>query len=219
MTPLLEAESISRESGEGSSLLIDVSVSVTSGDRVVVEGSAGSGKTLLLRALSLLDPISDGRILWRGREVTDTEVPLYRCRVAYLPQQPALIEGTVETNLRLPFALTNHASRSFDRSQALQLLETLGKEPGFMLRTTSALSGGERQIVALARQLQLRPSILLLDEPTASLDPETAARAERLIGSWIEDDENRAFVWVSHDIARTEALANRRIRMRQGRLA
>jgi putative ABC transport system ATP-binding protein len=75
----------------------------------------------------------------------------------------------------------------------------LGRSDNFLERPSTTLSGGEAQIVAFLRAVQLSPLILLLDEPTASLDAETAHRLEKLVERWQSEDLNRAYLWTSHD--------------------
>ena len=124
---LLEACGVGRlRPGEQGWLLHNVSLEVRGGDRLALAGPSGGGKTLLLRALALLDPLDVGAACWRGQPVAAAEVPAFRRRVAYLHQRPALFEGTVEDNLRLPFSLAVHREQSFDRERALALLATLG---------------------------------------------------------------------------------------------
>ncbi len=217
--PLLQAERLSRRSEEGARLLEEVSLELSGGNRLVVEGPTGAGKSVLLRALALLDPLEGGRILWRGEPVADGAVPEFRSRVAYLHQNPALAEGTVEENLRAPFALRVHRGRRYDRGRAVELLAELGRDPSFLGKSRDDLSGGERQVSALVRVLALEPEVLLLDEPTASLDPETTARAEELVGHWVAEGAGaRAYVWVSHDREQAGRVAGRRLRMEAGRL-
>jgi putative ABC transport system ATP-binding protein len=125
----------------------------------------------------------------------------------------------VEDNLRLPFALKAHRGRRFDRERILQLLEGLGRSAAFLDRSSRDLSGGEAQIVALLRAVQLDPALLLLDEPTASLDNVTAQAVEGLLDRWFAAGQGeRALVWVSHDLDQARRVTGRCLHMRSGRL-
>ena len=86
------------------------------------------------------------------------------------------------------------------------------------VQTIESLSGGEQQLISLVRALTLSPTALLLDEPTAALDAETAAKVERLIMDWYRSDESRAFVWSSHDLEQVDRMTMRQIRMDGGRV-
>lgn len=215
---MLEARSISRRAGDRW-LLRDTDLRIAGGERLALSGPSGAGKTVMLRALALLDPPSGGEIFFRGRRVEPGAAPAYRCRVAYLHQTPALADGTVEDNLRLPFALAAHRERSFDRAAAADLLGRLGKDEEFLGRRRRDLSGGEAQIVALVRLLQLAPSILLLDEPTAALDPDSAQRVRTLLRDWqAAEAGSRAYLWVTHDAALAGQVGERSLRLADGTL-
>ncbi len=215
---MLEARSIVRRAGDHW-LLRDLDLVVSGGDRIALSGPSGAGKTVLLRALALLDPLDGGEIRLGGRPVAAAEVPAFRCRVGYLHQTPALAAGTVEANLRRPFALAAHQGQSYDRARAAGLLRRLGKDEGFLGRRRGELSGGEAQITALVRLLQLAPSILLLDEPTAALDPDSAELARTLLDEWqAGDGGSRAYLWVTHDADLGRRVADRHLRLAEGRL-
>lgn len=218
MATLLQAEHLSRTLPTGRSLLDRVSIGIETGDRIALEGPAGSGKTLLLRALAQLDPVSSGSLSWRGAPVADADMPRYRSQVTYLPQTPALTEGTVETNLRLPFSLEIFSERAYDSARSVELLSVFGRDRTFLTQPIHALSGGERQIVALVRLLQLNSRILLLDEPTAALDGDTRLGAQESIKRWAAADEGRAYLWVTHDQRQADSVADRRLHMMGGRL-
>jgi putative ABC transport system ATP-binding protein len=174
---------------------------------------------LLLRSLALLDAVDEGVIEWKGQAVSGSRVPSYRREVIYLHQRPALLEGSVEMNLRLPFALKLNSSRSFDADRILDLLKSADRPVSFLDQSSRDLSGGEAQIVALLRALQLDPSILLLDEPTTSLDAVTAHAIEEIILRWVsESPGQRAFLWVSHDSNQVRRVAARCLRMQRGKL-
>ncbi|MEM8558177.1 MAG: ATP-binding cassette domain-containing protein [Bacteroidota bacterium] len=181
------------------------------GDRLAIVGPSGSGKTLLLRALAGLDALDAGTVALNGRTLGDWARPRYRAQVAYLPQTPALPEGTVEAALRQPFAFGVHAGKAFDHDAIAARLRALDRDADFSARTTDVLSGGERQIVAFLRTLQLGPRVLLLDEPTASLDAANTGRIEHLVTDWMDAHAERAVLWTSHDPAQLARVTDRRL--------
>jgi putative ABC transport system ATP-binding protein len=190
------------------------------GDRVALTGPSGSGKSVLLRTLALLDAPDAGHLLWRGERVASADVPRYRRHVGYLSQRAAMIEGTVEDNLRLPYSLKAYVGQTFNPGAVTELLTAAGKTPAFMQQAAADLSGGEAQIVALIRILQTGPDVMLLDEPTAALDPASARTVEQLVRGWFEENASsgRAYVWVSHDPAQAERVSDLHLTMNAGRL-
>jgi putative ABC transport system ATP-binding protein len=217
---LLEVRQICRAGDGGGWLLRDVSLGVEAGQRVGLVGPTGAGKTVLLRAMAMLDPASAGEIRWQGRPVRGNSVPEFRTRVSYLQQRPVLMEGTVEENLRLPLALRQHRRQQFERDRALAWLARLGRSESFLTKRHQDLSGGEGQLVSLVRALELDPQVLLLDEPTSALDRPTAAQFERLVGDWLaERPGERAYVWVSHDPDQTERMCDRLVYLNDGHIA
>lgn len=215
---LLEACAIGRrEPNDSRWLFRDVSLSVNAGEDVAVVGPTGSGKTLLLRSLALLDPVDAGQILWRGEPISSSNVPSFRSRVIYLHQRTALLPGSVEANLRHPFTLRVRRDKSFDRDRTVSLLAETGRNAEFLSRSDRDLSGGERQIVAIVRALQLDPAVLLLDEPTTALDPETTGTIEALVRRWRSASAERSAVWVSHDADQIRRVTRRAFLLPAGR--
>jgi len=219
----IEAAGIGRrdpKGGGGGWLVRGVSLALHAGERLGVLGPSGAGKTVLLRALARLDPLDAGAIHWQGRAVVGELTPSYRGRVIYVHQRPALFEGSVEDNLKLPFTLGRHRDRRFDRDRVVGLLDRLGRDGSFLDKPGRDLSGGESQIVGLLRALQLDPAVLLLDEPTASLDQATTRAVEGLLDGWLgAAPRARAFVWVSHDRDQALRLTARRLFLQSGRIA
>ncbi|MGA9704344.1 ABC transporter ATP-binding protein [Pseudomonas sp.] len=220
MSALIETRAVTRRDERRQvALLKPTDFTLNHGDRVSITGSSGSGKSVFLRALALLDAPTSGQILWNSQPIADLEIPHYRSHIGYLSQRPALLEGTVEGNLRFPFSLKTLRQRSFDMQVVTALLGHAGKAVDFLSKNALDLSGGEAQVVSLVRTLQLNPEVLLLDEPTAALDPMSSRDVEALINAWFAADNARAYVWVSHDLDQARRMSDIHLQMSAGVLS
>jgi putative ABC transport system ATP-binding protein len=225
-TPLLAARGIARADPlSGAELLHPTSLDLYCGDHLVISGPSGAGKSVLLRSLALLDPLSAGSVLLRGAPVVAAAIPAYRSQVCYLRQRPAVMIGTVEDALRVPFGLRVHAGRAYARERVLGMLALAGKPEAFLGKQARDLSGGEAQTVALIRTLQLDPAVLLLDEPTAALDPEATEVIEAMVLAWARGAAGSAAapaaatIWITHSPAQEARVGNRHYRMHAGTLS
>ena len=209
--PLLEYRSVTRDFGEGP-VLAGVDLAVAAGERLVVVGPSGGGKTTLLRLAAGLDAPDAGAVLLEGRIV----VPPGERGVGMVFQELALWPHmTVRENVAFPLR-ARRVPRAERERRVAELLELVGL-PGLADRRPAQLSGGQRQRVALARALAPAPRLLLLDEPFSSLDPELA---RRLRGDLVALQERLGFtlVHVTHDRGEAAELATRVARLAGGRI-
>ncbi|MCP8690097.1 ABC transporter ATP-binding protein [Marinobacterium sedimentorum] len=189
-------------------------LAIAAGERVALTGPSGSGKTTLMRALAGLVPLTEGDLVLEQRPLQQWSMPDYRSRIAYLAQRPELGDGdTVEAVLSAPFQYRAHHNQEYPRNLIEQALQQLGRDPGFVQRPVGSLSGGEQQITALLRLLALQPALLLLDEPTAALDPRAALAVEQLLDAWQRETPGRAWLWSSHDSDQITRMCTRRIEL------
>jgi ABC-type iron transport system FetAB ATPase subunit len=172
---------------------------VLEGRCCTLAGPSGSGKTLFLRAIADLDP-HQGQALLDGVEQRSLPGPQWRRRVAYLPAESHWWDDRVGPHL--PGADPG-------------LLEALGFDAGVTGWTVGRLSSGERQRLALARALQGRPEVLLLDEPTANLDAASRERVEGVVLDFLER-EGALALWVTHDPAQQGRVGTRHFRIAGG---
>jgi ABC-type iron transport system FetAB ATPase subunit len=174
---------------------------VAAGECVCVSGPSGAGKSLLLRAIADLDP-HEGRMWLDGREAHEFRPWEWRRQVGLLPAESQWWRDQVGEH----FAAVDDA-----QWQALGFgRETLHWQ-------VTRCSTGERQRLALLRLLANQPRVLLLDEPTAALDPAAVQRVEAMIAAYREERQ-AAVLWVSHDPAQMQRVATRQIRIVAGRL-
>ncbi len=183
------------------------------GERLAINAPSGTGKTVLLRMLAGLINASEGEIYFENRLLQDWSMPAYRAQVMLLAQQPALPLGRVEAILAAAFAYRTHRHRTFCKNQVLEYLQPLGRNEDFLAQHTDYLSGGEAQLIALIRCLLLEPRVLLLDEPTASLDSASTGQIEKLLDAWLRANPGRAWIWTSHDHSQRGRIADRVIEL------
>lgn len=172
-----------------------LSFSVPAGECLAVEGPSGSGKTLLLRAIADLDP-APGQIFLEGAERAEFSAPKWRARVRYVAAETSWWAETARSQMP-------------EGDRIDRLLAGLGLDQAILDRQLSTLSTGERQRLALARALAGEPRVLLLDEPTAALDQESAALVEELIRFHML--AGRCALLVSHDAGEIQRLADARL--------
>ncbi|HUX38035.1 MAG TPA: energy-coupling factor ABC transporter ATP-binding protein [Rectinemataceae bacterium] len=195
---------------EGRPALSIASLALGEGQRVALVGPNGSGKTSLLKLLNGLTVPRGGSILFEG-ETAWSSAPL-RKRSVYLHQHPFLLAGTVSYNVGFGCGRLG-LGRAEREDRITRSLARLGLA-GFGRRRHRALSGGEAQRVALARALATGADILLLDEPTASADRESAALIARVLGE--EAERGATIVIATHETALAGGFANRTIRLEAG---
>ena len=169
------------------------SFSLSAGECVAVRGPSGAGKTLLLRAIADLDP-NEGLVCLDGHDRSMIAGPEWRRLVGYLPAEPGWWADTVG----------EHFS---EWTAALAVVKDLGLPEEAKAWPITRLSTGERLRLALVRAMMLRPKVLLLDEPTASLDPASVAAVEALIATRVR--AGLAVLWVSHDAEQAKRVAHR----------
>ncbi len=216
--PIIELRGLRRRDHQsGREILDDVELTIDDGQCVGVVGPSGSGKSSLLRAIALLDPWNDGELRFLGEPIHGDQVPPFRRRVVYVAQQPVIAPPTLRDDLRHVFRFAS-ARGTLDEREVDSMLVRLGKQANLLDQPVEQLSGGEKQIAALVRALCLSPQVLLLDEPTASLDAVATEAAETMIRQWRQASEQRAVVWVSHDPRQIERVATQVIELHQGRL-
>ncbi len=201
---------------DGQRVLDGIDISVREGETLCLLGPSGAGKSMLLRVLVRLHEPTSGEVLLDGGDVCGLEPATLRRRMNLVQQSPAMLEGTVEENLRYGPGLAGIPPEDIGE-RIRTAIEDASLDESFLFRKAERLSGGERQRVAIARALAMQPDVLLLDEPTASLDPRSRRAVEDTILR-LKSERGLTMVIVTHDVEQSLRLGDRTSLLRHGRI-
>lgn len=193
--PLLQIKNLSRTT------FGPITLDVDSGDCLCISGPSGTGKSQLLRAIAELDPV-EGELLLDGIPSHAMSPVEWRSQVGLLPPDSSWWYDTPGAHFHNGMAVP---------------LEQVGLGSAILEQAVARLSSGEKQRLALLRLLANEPRVLLLDEPTANLDPENTRRVESVIDGY-RRKHAAAVLWVSHDRRQIERVANRRLEFSHGEI-
>ncbi len=207
-TPLFEFEAVT-VGDAGATRLDGLEAVLPAGGLTVIAGPSGSGKSTLLRLCNRLEVPSAGTVRHRGTDVGERDPLQLRREVAMVFQRPVTFPGTVLDNLR-------EADSECDATRGAEMLERAGLAASFLDRDANELSGGEAQRACLARALATDPRVMLMDEPTSSLDGKAAGVLEGLARQLA--DGGTPVVWVTHDEAQMRRLADHVLLLADGRV-
>jgi len=214
--PLYRLESVRKRYGEKEALAISA-LEIREGSFNFLTGPNGSGKTTLLSTLAFLLPPTSGEIYYSGNRVEwkGRDLVALRREATLLHQSPYLFDGTVFSNIAYGLKVRG-LDGGMHGERVRKALEMVGLQ-GFKGRKARALSGGEMQRVALARALVLEPRVLLLDEPLANVDRESAGVIREVIAGLPAG--GTTVVMATHDPGRTGGLDGETIHLEEGRLS
>ncbi len=215
-SPLIEVARLSHSYGD-KEILKGLDLGIARGEVFALIGPTGAGKTTLLRIMDLLEIPSSGEIYFDGQRVprSGKQRLAIRRRMSFIHQKPQVFNASVYDNVACGLNWRGEA-RNKIVAKVDCILETVGLE-GYKNRNARTLSGGEAQRVALARSLVLQPEVLLLDEPTANLDPVSATKIEELL-STAARQRNTTMIMATHDMSQGQQLADRIGVLLDGRL-
>lgn len=200
--------------------IADLSLRIEQGERIALLGRMGSGKSTLLRLMTKIYEPSSGEITLDGIAMAQYHPAVIREHVGYLPQNAAIFSGTLKDNITL-------GARNITDEQVMDTVQMVGLA-SFVVRNSagihaqvgeqgSLLSGGQRQALTLARVLVRRPKMLLLDEPTASLDLQAEQQFMNCLGNYLAGDPARTLVVSTHK-SNLLKLTNRVIILHEGKV-
>jgi len=209
---ILRAEHLGR-AVQNKVLVENISFDVVTGEVLALAGPSGAGKSSLLRLLNRLDEPTSGTVYVEGVDYRQIPPRELRRKLGMVSQRPFLFPGTVEENLRFG---PRQRGQALPSASIEELLARVGLE-GYAARPVANLSGGEAQRVSLARTLANSPLVLLLDEPTSSLDDASKHEVELLIQKIVREQQLTCVV-VTHDTVQAERLAQRAVVLELGKI-
>jgi tungstate transport system ATP-binding protein len=213
----VEVQNLSKEYS-GRYVLKDVNFSVKNGEIFVLVGPNGAGKTTLLRIIDLLEEPTSGMVLFDGQTVdfsSKKDMVALRRKIGMVFQQAILFNMSVFDNVAYPLKVRGESKRNIKQKvrEALELVQL----NGFERKNALALSGGEAQRVAIAQALVTEPNLLLLDEPTANLDPKNVSIVEEII-SHVNRERQTTIIMTTHNMFQAENLAHRLAFLNDGKI-
>ena len=197
-------------------ILQDISFEVCEGSRIAIVGPTGAGKSYLLRLLNRLCEPTNGKIYFENREYRQIAAQSLRQSVILVSQEPKLLGMSVREALAYPLVLRNLPSAQIQQRLSYWT-EQLHIPDDWLGRTETQLSTGERQIVNLTRGLVIEPKILLLDEPTSSLDNGTASQVIEVLNKLYEKHRT-TILMVNHQLNVVQQFCTGLLYLQQGRL-
>jgi phospholipid/cholesterol/gamma-HCH transport system ATP-binding protein len=191
-------------------VLDGISLTVVRGETLAVLGRSGTGKSVLLKLIVGLENMDSGSICIQGQEIAGlalNEMNRLRIKMGFLFQNAALYDSlTVELNVAFPLERHTKMSASERSARVMELLSSVGMERD-LKKLPSDISGGMQKRVGLARALALQPEILLLDEPTAGLDPITSGEIDDLVLK-LQKEHALTSIIVTHDLQSAKTIAD-----------
>lgn len=196
MGNLITIENVVKKDQNGIPILKGISAKVLEGEFITIVGPSGSGKSTFLSLLNRMTDPEAGSLFYKGQPYFKMNVLELRRKIGMVFQLPSMLPGTVRDNLLIGPKLWR---KTLNEQEIDLLLEQVALSPSIKDQDARFLSGGQKQRVSLARTLANQPEILLLDEVTASLDPNSSLEIEELIKN-LHENQGKTILWVSHNL-------------------
>lgn len=212
MEKVFEVKDLSYQVGS-TKILKNITVDIEKGKYITVVGPSGSGKSTFMRILASMISATSGEVLFNGKKIETYDPIEYRQKVSYAFQQPTLFGKTVKDNLMFPFEVRK---QDFDEQKVLDYLKMVNLSSDYLEKNVNDVSGGEKQRIALLRNLIFPPEVLITDEVTAGLDAEN----KRIVHKMLEEFNQRGLtiLRVTHDETEIDA-ATDKLRIKDGEIA
>lgn len=196
---IFEVQDLSYQVGD-KKILKHISVEIKKGKYLTIVGSSGSGKSTFMRILASMISPTSGKISFEGKPIESYEPTKYRQKVSYAFQQPTLFGKSVRDNLTFPFEVRN---KTFDEAKVKKYLKMVNLDESYLDKNVNDVSGGEKQRIALLRNLIFPPEVLITDEVTAGLDVENKNIVHSMLTNF--NEQGLTILRVTHDESEIEA--------------
>lgn len=193
MEKIFEVKNLSYQVGD-KKILKDINLEIEKGKYVTFAGPSGSGKSTLMRILASMITATSGEVRFDGKKIETYEPTNYRQRVSYAFQQPTLFGKSIRDNLEFPFEVRNS---NFDEEKVIDYLKMVNLDASYIDKSVNDVSGGEKQRIALIRNLLFPPEVLITDEVTAGLDVENKRIVHKMLQEF--NQQGLTILRVTHD--------------------
>lgn len=193
MEKIFEVKNLSYQVGD-KKILKDINLEIEKGKYVTFVGPSGSGKSTLMRILVSMITATSGEVRFDGKKIETYEPTNYRQRVSYAFQQPTLFGKSIRDNLEFPFEVRNS---NFDEEKVIDYLKMVNLDASYIDKSVNDVSGGEKQRIALIRNLLFPPEVLITDEVTAGLDVENKRIVHKMLQEF--NQQGLTILRVTHD--------------------
>jgi len=211
MTQIIRTENLSFSDGENS-ILENINLTINEGEHIVFTGPSGSGKTSILLTILGYNIPTEGHVYFRKSIVGGKSIALLRSEVSYISQEPVTGAPTFREALLLPFTFKKNRGKNPKEEEIAALLDLLKLDLSILDKSSAQLSGGEKQRLAIARELLMEKKIFILDEITSSLDPESKKAVMALLSR-----KEYTLLSISHDSDWIQ-MCRRNIEIRKGKI-
>lgn len=204
---VFEVKNISVEI-QGNQILKNISFQTNESEIFCIIGTSGSGKSTMLRTFNRLQKINKGEILLNGQSIYSISPQTLRKKAMMILQSPSLFEGTVQDNILLGLQFSGEIQKNDSSVLASNLLNKVGLETNLLERNALTLSIGQQQRVSIARTLAMKPNILLCDEITSALDPQSTIHIQQMLLD-LKKEEKKTIMLVTHNMDLVQQIADR----------
>lgn len=204
MDNIIQVKNLNYQVGE-QKILKNMNLDIERGKYITFIGPSGGGKSTLMRIIAAMINATSGEVLFNGKNLSEYEPTAYRQKVSYAFQQPTLFGKTVKDNLEFPFQVRN---QEFDQAKVIEYLKMVNLDESYIEKSVNDVSGGEKQRIALLRNLIFTPEILITDEVTTGLDAENRDIVRHLIDKF-NQERGVTILRVTHDDTEIAAATNK----------